>query len=423
MVTSSPIEMEKLLLLLLLAVSHISLVSCACDAVTDAATYTSERAANAVEMKFYRAQTTEWISDSVTNKVAAQVISKANSYCASNTGTCGLQSCCTSAFKETMVVVSSGYPQDDLKDLLLKISLDFPSDLNSTGTPQCVMGKSALQTIIREAREAIHDDTGFWITYIDDEFTSLPPPTELNKIIIPIACAVILGLAILTIILNVWNKKKEESLRRKKIIEQRKKSKKDPPMYNVDTRDPKAPSGLTGKIDKKQKPKSLMMSYNNVSDSERETSAASRKDQLYRDNLKKSTKSAKKTASIASEDSAIKVDTTDSRQRQAFSYEKELDGASGYDRNDRKGYGGFSEPEAPPSSHLKPIDSGADDESRSPEKKKKKKKKRSKSKEVMDGIPNDGYTNTDLLAQYKTGTGLNNHHYMDNKTYDNNAYE
>ncbi|XP_053382859.1 uncharacterized protein LOC123540362 isoform X8 [Mercenaria mercenaria] len=395
MVTSSPIEMEKLLLLLLLAVSHISLVSCACDAVTDAATYTSERAANAVEMKFYRAQTTEWISDSVTNKVAAQVISKANSYCASNTGTCGLQSCCTSAFKETMVVVSSGYPQDDLKDLLLKISLDFPSDLNSTGTPQCVMGKSALQTIIREAREAIHDDTGFWITYIDDEFTSLPPPTELNKIIIPIACAVILGLAILTIILNVWNKKKEESLRRKKIIEQRKKSKKDPPMYNVDTRDPKAPSGLTGKM----------------------------KDQLYRDNLKKSTKSAKKTASIASEDSAIKVDTTDSRQRQAFSYEKELDGASGYDRNDRKGYGGFSEPEAPPSSHLKPIDSGADDESRSPEKKKKKKKKRSKSKEVMDGIPNDGYTNTDLLAQYKTGTGLNNHHYMDNKTYDNNAYE
>jgi hypothetical protein len=41
--------------------------------------------------------------------------------------------------------------------------------------------------------------------------------------------------------------------------------------------------------------------------------------------------SAKKTASIASEDSAIKVDTVDSsRQRQAFSYEKELDGATGY---------------------------------------------------------------------------------------------
>lgn len=58
--------------------------------------------------------------------------------------------------------------------------------------------------IFEEAREDIHTDTGYWITYIDDEFYGIPPPTELNKIIIPIACAVILGLAILTVILTFW---------------------------------------------------------------------------------------------------------------------------------------------------------------------------------------------------------------------------
>ena len=51
---------------------------------------------------------------------------------------------------------------------------------------------------------------------------------------------------------------------------------------------------------------------------------------MYKDNLKQSTLSAKKTGSIASEDSAIKLDTTETRQRQAFSYEKESDGARGY---------------------------------------------------------------------------------------------
>jgi hypothetical protein len=58
--------------------------------------------------------------------------------------------------------------------------------------------------IIGEAREGIHDETGLWVTYIDGEFYGIPPPTQLNRIIIPIAVTVVAGLAILTVILNIW---------------------------------------------------------------------------------------------------------------------------------------------------------------------------------------------------------------------------
>jgi len=56
--------------------------------------------------------------------------------------------------------------------------------------------------IIERAREDIHDATGYWITYIDGEFFGVPPPTQLNQIIIPITFAVLLILILLTVILH-----------------------------------------------------------------------------------------------------------------------------------------------------------------------------------------------------------------------------
>lgn len=55
---------------------------------------------------------------------------------------------------------------------------------------------------------------------------------------------------------------------------------------------------------------------------------------MYQEKLRKSNL-AKQTASIASEDSAIKVDTTDStRHRQGYSYEN---GATGFSDYEKKG--------------------------------------------------------------------------------------
>ncbi|KAL4217589.1 hypothetical protein ACF0H5_022331 [Mactra antiquata] len=306
----------------------------------------NERTANAVELKFYRVQESEWTDNDHTSTVVVKIIAEANSYCASNPTECGLTAL-NASFKESMVYTVTGYPQNSLKDMLLKVALDLPENSTVATTPSCVVPQSVLQTIVGNAREEIHDSTGFWITYIDDGFYGIPPPTKLNQIIIPIAFAVILVLGIMTILLNVWNKRREESLRRKKIIEQRKakSSKKSSPEYVVDKSDPIPPSGITGANEKKEKPK--------------------RKDQLYKDSLKK--QSEKKTRSIASEDSAIRMDT-DTRHRQAFSYEKELDGATGYDN---RGY----TPAGPPASHLRPLESNEEDYERSPEKKKKKKKK------------------------------------------------
>ena len=50
-----------------------------------------------------------------------------------------------SRFKDSNVQVVSGYPQDKLNDLKLKIYVDLPTALNATGTPACVLGASTLR--------------------------------------------------------------------------------------------------------------------------------------------------------------------------------------------------------------------------------------------------------------------------------------
>jgi len=52
------------------------------------------------------------------------------------------------------------------------------------------------------ARDSIHTNTGHWITYVDDEFYGIPPPTTLNKILIPITFVLLFGLGTVTIILE-----------------------------------------------------------------------------------------------------------------------------------------------------------------------------------------------------------------------------
>lgn len=308
--------------------------------VYNSANYDTEKTTYVVEMKFYRASLEEWNAKDGTADVAVKVSDAAQSYCSSNAGSCGVTSCCSNPFKDLSVVTATGYPKMDRKDLLLKIALEIPENINATGTPECFVNVEALRIIVGNARQSIYDATGYWITYVGTDFYGIPPNKDLNAIIIPISCVVVLFFFILTIILHFVDKKRQETEKRKKKIADR-------------TKPSKTKVGPTYDIPDEPK--------------EAETFGSS-KTQLYKDQVKMS---QMKTASIHSEDSAIKSDS-EPRLRTGYAFEK--NGATGNDVIDTTAtqYG-----------HLKPLN--ADSEVNSPEKKKKKKKKsKSKSKDLAD---------------------------------------
>jgi len=336
-------------------------------------TQTEERAANAVELTFYRAQVDTWTSEENSAKVAVLISNQAQTTCSASAATCGLDTCCSSAFKETDVGTVASYPQNSRKDMKLKIYVDIPSDINATASPYCVLSTSVLMSLVEDAREAIHTETGHWITYVNEEFYGIPP-SDLNAIITPIAFAILLILAGLTLGLNLWKKKKDSDSRRMKIIEDRKKHSKSKvnPTYNIESDPTKVPPGVDGQ----------------------------NKDQLYKDGLRQ-----KKTDSRTSGNA---VADSEPYQRQGYAYERKQDlsmsqggtltsslGATGTDSQDGDT---MESGNALPPSHLTPLQTQSTPDTEAPEKKKKKKKKRSKSKENMRTQENPAYDDSDYTG-------------------------
>ncbi|XP_052764592.1 uncharacterized protein LOC128206274 isoform X3 [Mya arenaria] len=318
---------------------------------------------NAVEMKFYRASASTFESENSPEAVIKHVISEATSYCSQVSNSyCDLDACCSDPFKDEHVIEVSGYPQDEVKDMLYKI---FLLNRNSS-EPSCAVRKQYLQDILENAREEIHDETGYWITYIDDEFFGIPPSTKLNQIIIPIAFGVVLILIIVTIILYQLAKKREADERRQRILTQRKKK------SDKKTNEPYVTEKGTVKPGHElETPRNGTINANEM------------KESLYKGGPRKG-----KSDSNVSDDSAIRMDTVEStRQRQGYAFESEPNGATGYDRR------------------LKPIDS--DHAVDGVEKKKKKKKKRSKSKDAERNEGTDEQSeDSDIQANGLTKTSV-----------------
>lgn len=317
---------------------------------------TTERAANAVELKFYRTLTDAWTSEDNSAKVAVRVANQANAYCGSNPAACGLEACCTSEFKDVSVGVQSGYPQlaENEKDLLLKVYVDFPSSLNGSGSLQCVLGASTVREILGNVRQNIFDDTGSWITYVDEVFYGIPPDHQLNAIIIPIAIVIVLGIVIAALILHFWNKRREDVARRQRIIEKRK--------------------------ERKTAQKTARVTPTVQNDANLKSDKPRRKNEAYKANLLQQNKTMQKTSSFHSEDSAIKLDN-EPRQRKSYGYDSRdqtyADGATGYGK---------------PIGTLHPIERAPEDDTQlDSERKKKKKHKKHKKHKQQEEFENQAY--------------------------------
>ncbi|XP_052697016.1 uncharacterized protein LOC128175432 [Crassostrea angulata] len=221
-------KLSVLLVVVLCMIFHVR-----CDLATESDAY-------AVEIIIYRLTTDTWTANSMESTFSGTIASAANTYCGSNVATCGLETCCTSAFKETDVGKISDYPKKDLKNLKHKFYLKFPtgSTASNSSVTQYVVVNSAVYEIIRLARTTFNTQTGYWITWADETYYGVPATTTENQIIIPIAFVVLFLVIFLAIGLHFWNKRKQKEARIQKKIKDKKALKKNQamvqPTYRVD---------------------------------------------------------------------------------------------------------------------------------------------------------------------------------------------
>ncbi|WAR17564.1 hypothetical protein MAR_032158 [Mya arenaria] len=156
---------------------------------------------HSVSLTLYRAQP----SDFATAAFKTSVAEVANSKCTTDSMNCNLNTCCsfTSAHIEVYNLLAKE------KDMTLTLHIEIPT------------GASA---IMESARESVHSSTDRWITYIDTEFYGIPPPTTVNRIVIPIVCLLTTLLGIVTIVLKNVSDRRDAEERRLRILERRKQS-------------------------------------------------------------------------------------------------------------------------------------------------------------------------------------------------------
>ncbi|KAK3087335.1 hypothetical protein FSP39_004805 [Pinctada imbricata] len=192
--------------------------------------YGDEVSDNTVELKFYRLTKSLWVANNFQTTFSGIIAEGATNYCTSNPSACLMTSCCSTNFKEQDIKHTSGYPEDQEKDMIHRFYIQYPGGANldpsASYNNQTVLTSSVVIAIVTATREQIHTDIGYWITGADKEFYGIPPDDLSNSIIIPIAFVVLLAVIILAIVLHVWNKRREKAEKIQKKIEERKAAKK-----------------------------------------------------------------------------------------------------------------------------------------------------------------------------------------------------
>ncbi|XP_052763844.1 uncharacterized protein LOC128205865 [Mya arenaria] len=175
----------------------------------------SEKGQHSVSLTLYRAQP----SDFATAAFKTSVAEVANSKCTTDSMNCNLNTCCsfTSAHIEVYNLLAKE------KDMTLTLHIEIPTGASGTNT-LCLVEVQFLKTIMESARESVHSSTDRWITYIDTEFYGIPPPTTVNRIVIPIVCLLTTLLGIVTIVLKNVSDRRDAEERRLRILERRKQS-------------------------------------------------------------------------------------------------------------------------------------------------------------------------------------------------------
>ncbi|XP_076437833.1 uncharacterized protein LOC143277007 isoform X2 [Babylonia areolata] len=196
------------------------------------ATQAGERNSESVEVTFYQLSDSEWNSSQSSFKTL--VATEASSYCASYSD-CGLSS--GFIFTAHEVGVSSG-PTADSKSLKISFYIDFPvvHTVSGSSSTTYVVSSAVTAKILANVRTAAESVVGHDITYIGTEFYSIDPDAFLNKIIIPVACVVLLLVVVLAVGLHLWSKSKaKEAVKRQRSVEKerRKKSSRVTPTHSV----------------------------------------------------------------------------------------------------------------------------------------------------------------------------------------------
>ncbi|KAL5014845.1 hypothetical protein ScPMuIL_009115 [Solemya velum] len=214
-------------LVLLILFTNIHSVTC---------TQEDEQNSNAVQLTIYRVSVNEWQSQNNMDKVTSKIAAAANTYCKANSKACGLASCCTNDFKGVNVGTTLGSPvaAKNEKDLLLSIYINLPSGeaLDADYTLDFVVKKDVVEDIIGQARDGIFTETGYYVTFVGDDFYGIAPADLENKVIIPIAFAVLVAVIVTAVALYYWDKRRQDRIKRDKMFEKRKKTKVVPVLYN-----------------------------------------------------------------------------------------------------------------------------------------------------------------------------------------------